>query len=259
VTGATALVVATAVTALGPGGIRRGAYRETDFEDGVREEVMSWWVRHLPGIYPGGATLGIAPEFNDTVFHLFRSLPRFRFLPTTEEAIAGLDAGRFDGVLTGQFRNEAGQGVTRPGRPLPRSFLHPRRPGSFFREHPDQYRLRFDQESGGMVAIFDLPGGLAWDPPLLLLRIPSAVWKATGNPAVLTLTADRPFRPADEVRASCGTPDVPAATAIDGERLRVTLFPPGAPFVDLQLLRSAAAPHIRLVDARLGPAEKRPR
>ena len=250
-----ALVVAMAVTAWGPSGIRRGEYRRSGFGDSVREEVMSWWARRLPEMYPGGATLGIASEYNDTVFHLFRSLPRFRFLPMAEEEIAAaIHAGRVDGALTGQFRNEGGQGVTRPGRPLPRSFLHPRQPESFFSAYPDQYRLRFEREEGGLVAIFALPRGLAWDPPLLHLRLPSALVKATGSPAVLMLTIDRPLRAADEVTASCGAPAAPAAVAIDGSELRVTLCPSEAPFIDLQVSRSAAAPPATFRAARLGRA-----
>ncbi|MFI5198315.1 MAG: hypothetical protein ACHQJD_06825 [Thermoanaerobaculia bacterium] len=247
-----ALVVAGAVTALGPSGIRRGDYRRSDFGDGLREEVMSWWTRRLPEMYPGGATLGLAPEFNDTVFHLFRSLPRFRFLPVAEEEItAAIAAGRLDGALTGQFRNEAGQGVTRPGRPLPRSFLHPREPDSFFRSHPDQYRLRFDREGGGLVAILALPEGIAWDPLLLHLRLPSALVKATGSPAVLVLKADRLLRAADDVTASCGKPAAPAAVAIDGSELRVAVCPSEELFVDVQLSRSGSAPPAIFRAARL--------
>ena len=157
---AVALVVAVAVTASGPDGVRRGEYRRRDFGDGLREDVMSWWTRCLPEMYPGGATLGIAPEYNDTVFHLFRSLPQFRFLPVAEEEIpAAIAAGRLEGALTGQFRNPAGQGVTRPGRPLPRSFLHPRQADSFFRLHPDQYRLHFDREGSGLDRKLRAPRG----------------------------------------------------------------------------------------------------
>jgi hypothetical protein len=256
----TALVVAGAVTASGPGGIRRGEYLRSGFEDGLREEVMSWWARRLPEMYPGGATLGLAPEFNDTVFHLFRSLPRFRFLPVAEEEIAAaLSAGRIDGALTGQFRNEGGQGVTRPGLPLPRSFLHPRQPESFFRAHPDQYRLRLDREGVHLVTIFALPGGLAWEPPLLHLRVPGALVKATGRPAMLVLAADRPLQEADEVRASCGAPAAPAAVAIDGSELRVAVCPSEAPFIDIQLSRSGTAPPATFRSARLGRATPRPR
>ncbi len=238
---AAALVVAVAVTASGPDGIRRGEYRRRDFGDGLREDVMSWWTRHLPEMYPGGATLGIAPEYNDTVFHLFRSLPMIRFLPVAEEEIAaGIATGRLEGALTGQFRNPAGQGVTRPGQPLPRSFLHPGQADSFFRLHPDQYRLHFDREGSGLIANFALPEGLAWDSPLLHLRIPSALVKATGSPAVLVLTADRALRTGDEVRGSCGTPAAPMEIALDGPELRVTLCPSEGPFVDLRLSRSAA-------------------
>ena len=245
----TALVVAAAVTASGPGGIRRGEYRRSEFGDGLREEVMSWWTKRLPEMYPGGATLGLAAEYNDTVFHLFRSLPQFRFFPVAEEEIPAATAtGRLEGALTGQFRNPAGQGVTRLGRPLPRSFLHPRHPDSFFRSHPDQYLLRFDREGDGVVAIFALPEGLPWEAPLLHLRIPSALVKATGSPAVLVLTADRPLRAADEVRASCGAP---AAVAIDGSELRIVLCPSEAPFVELRLSRSGAAPPATFRAARL--------
>jgi 4-amino-4-deoxy-L-arabinose transferase-like glycosyltransferase len=250
--GVTALVVALAVTVSGPSGIRRGDYRRSDFGDGLREEVMSSWTRLLPEMYPRVATLGLAPEFNDTVFHLFRSLPRFRFLPVAEEEItAAIAAGRLDGALTGQFRNEAGQGVTRPGRPLPRSFLHPREPDSFFRSHPDQYRLRFVRKGAGLVAICALPDGIAWDPLLLHLRLPSALVKATGSPTVLVLTADRLLRAADEVRASCGMPAAPAAVAIDGSELRVAVCPSEALFVDVQLSRSDSAPPATFRAARL--------
>lgn len=251
----TTLVVAATVTASGPDGIRRGEYRRSGFEDDLREEVMTWWARRLPGMYPEGATLGLAPEYNDTVFHLFRSLPRFRFLPVAEEEIASaIGAGRIEGALTGQFRNEGGQGVTRPGQPLPRSFLWPRQPESFFRAHPDQYRLRFDRKGGGLIAILALPRGLAWPSPLLPLRIPAALVAATGRPAVLGLTADRLLSPTDELKASCGPAAAPAVVAIDGPELRVELCPSGAAFVDLLLSRAETAPPVSFRAARLSRA-----
>ena len=258
--GVTALLVAAAVTASGPDGIRRGEYRRSGFEDSLRENVMSFWTRHLPEMYPGGATLGLAPEYNDTVFHLFRSLPRFRFLPVAEEEIpSAIAVGRIDGALTGQFRNPAGQGVTRPGLPLPRSFLHPRQPDTFFRSHPDQYRLRFDQEAGELVANLTLPEGLSWSSPVLHLRIPSALVKVTGSRAVLVLEADRPLTDADEVTGSCGTPAEPVEVTLGGSELRVVLCSSEAPFVDLRFSRSGTTAPTTFKAARIERAASRPR
>jgi hypothetical protein len=254
---ATALVVATNVTFSGAGGVRRGDFRRPDFEAGMLEEVMSWWKVHLPEMYPEGATLGIAPEFNDTVFHLFRSLPRFRFLPVAEEEIpAGIRTGRFVGALTGQFRNPLGQGVMRSGQPLPRSFLHPSQPGSFFREHPNQYRLHFGLETSAPVVEFAIPEGLAWDLPSLHLRIPTSLVKAAGSPAVLILTAERPLLAADHVVGSCGVPATPAETTQDGAEIRVVLSASEEPFVELWLARSgtgAPATFRRARIVRAGP------
>jgi len=216
---ALSLFVAAAVIRAGPGGVRRGAWRDQNFGAALKEEVITSLVGSLPASFPAGATLGVASEFNDVVFHLFRSLPAFRFVPVAEEQIpALLRAGRIEGALVGQFRNERGQAITRPGIPLPRNVLVTADPTGFFREHPVQYGLSFE---GGQKA--DLPIGEAktWAEGSSHFRLAAGPIQALGSNVDLVLPVDRDLTSRDGIAASCSGLGLRVQAA--GQELRLSI------------------------------------
>ena len=160
------------------------------------------------------------------------------------------------GALTGQFRNPSGQGVTRAGSPLPRSFLHPSHPGAFFRLHPDQYRLQLVR--GG-----ETPDALRPFPPRrgrcrpFTSAFPRPSRRPSGIPAVLVLTADRPLRGVHEVTASCEGPAAPVASTQDDAEMRASSRPQ-APFVCFGCRDPARVRPLRS-GSKLGPAAQRGR
>ncbi len=141
--GLVGIVAAAFLTRSGPDRVRFGAYRDPHFADAVHEPVMAALCRTLPAGFPRGTRLGIVSEYNDTVFHLFRALPEFDFLPVDERDVPRLvRSGAITAAIVGEFRGAGGQGVTKPGVAVPRNVVYVAEPGRFFREHPDQFLSR---------------------------------------------------------------------------------------------------------------------
>ena len=218
---ALALVTAVAVTVQGPGGVRRGAYRAPGFGQAVSEEVIASLSGTLPSEFPDGARIGVVSEFNDVLFHLLRSVPRLRFVPVAEGEIpALLRSGWIDGAVVGQYRNEAGQGWTRPGIPLPRNAVIVRDPERFFREHPRQYRFALEARDGRNAARMALGSGKRWEGGTFHLRLPAELTAVLGGPVELVLPADRDCS-ADGVEATCS--GTRAAAAVESGTIRVSV------------------------------------
>ncbi len=245
-TGALSLVVATGVTLAGPGGIRGGAYREPGFEARLREEVVTALARDLPAWFPGGSVFGVVSEHNDTLFHLFRALPQFRFRPVSEEEIGPLLAkGEIAAALVGQFRRESGQGITRPAVPLPRNAVLTADPARFYREHPRQYRLVVREGDAGLAAFLPLSRPLSWTATgPLELRLPAGLVAAAGPHPALLLPVDPPPAPGEAFAASVD--GAPAIALRIGADLGVDLSREaaaagaGSSFVTLALTRRLA-------------------
>jgi hypothetical protein len=216
---ALSLFMATAVTRSGPGGLRRGAWRDPHFDSSLREEVITSLVTTLPASFPAGATLGVAPEFNDVVFHLFRSLPAFRFVPVGEEQIpALLQSGGIQGAVVGQFRNELGQAITRWGIPVPRNVVVTADPVQFFRQHPVQYGLTFED---GRKALLPIGKPKAWPDGPFVFRLAAGPVQALGGAVDLVLPVDRDLTARDAIAASCYGLDLRVQPA--GRELRLSI------------------------------------
>jgi hypothetical protein len=216
------LVVATSVTFQGPGGIRRGAFRAPGFGARLSEEVIASLVETLPAEFPEGARIGIVSEYNDVVFHLFRSAPRIKFVPVRETDVPSLlRSGRIDGALVGQFRSEGGQGWTRLGIPVPRNVLVVADPLRFFRAHPSQYRFEMGSREGRAAARIPLGRGIRWASGTLHLRLPAELASALGGPLELVLPADRSLSSDDTIEVACNGDR--AGAAVEGRTLRVEI------------------------------------
>ncbi len=236
------LLVAARVTALGPGGIRAGGFRDPRLQDNVREEVISELVKDLPRMFPSGSVFGVVSEYNDVLFQLFRSLPGFHFRPAEEEEISRLlKEGKVDAVIAGQFRNEAGQGVTKPGIPIPRNAIIVKDPAQFYRKHPKQYRLETFESNGAMIAFIPFPVPLSWQEGSQRFRIPTglAVSAASGDGVSVLLTSQRTVGEEDGITASCNGDA--AGVRADGTDIIVTLparcLAVREGFLDLELSR----------------------
>ena len=185
----------------------------------------------------------------------------FRFLPVAEEEIP-------EAISDGTARRRVDRAIPEPvraGRDESGFAASAQLPASAGTRVPSSACTRINTDSssirGGdaLVASFAIPEGLAWEVPFLHLRIPTALVKAVGNPAVLVLTADRPLRGVDEVRASCEGPAAPVASTQDGAEMRVELCRSQAPFVELWLSRSGTGPPVAFRGAKLVRAAQRGR
>ena len=254
------LAVAFAVISQGPGGVRQGAWRAPGFDALASEEVIASLSETLPAEFPAGARIGIVSEYNDIVFHLFRAVPRVRFVPVRENEVpALLRSGLLDGAVVGQFRNEGGQGWTLPGIPLPRNMVVVRDARSFFRAHPRQFGFEPGTREGRAAA--RIPIGLAkrWDGGDFQLRIPVELASVLGGSLEIVLPVERDVSGADAIEASCH--GVRAGVFLQGRALRVVIPPacadPDIVRIDLLLGRDPrAAPIMFRGDAWLlgGPA-----
>jgi hypothetical protein len=216
------LVADFAVTFQGPGGVRQGAYRAPGFAKRVSEEVIASLAETLPAEFPDGARIGIVSEYNDVVFHLFRSVPRISFVPVREIDVPDLlRSGRIDGAVIGQFRNEAGQGWTLPGIPVPRNMLVVPDPSRFFRAHPSQYGFEMGLREGRTAARIPLGREKRWESGTFHLRLPAELASALGGPLELVLPADRDLSVADTIEAHCH--GVRAGVGVQGRALRVKI------------------------------------
>lgn len=216
------LITAFAVTSQGPGGIRKGAYRAPDFGVRASEEVIASLTKTLPTEFPDQARIGIVSEFNDVVFHLFRSVPRIHFVPVCEADVpALLRSGRIDGAVVGQFRNEAGQGWTRPGIPVPRNVVVVGDPRQFFTTHPRQYALDMGSRDGRAAARISVGREKRWEGGRLHLRLPVELAGALGGPLEVVLSVDRDLSAGDAIEAHCQ--GVRADVEVQGRALRVEI------------------------------------
>lgn len=207
------LAVAGAVTFLGPYGVRRPGPRDPAEGKRLMEDVISSHVERLPRLFPPGARIGIVSEFNDVLFHLFRSLPRYRFVPVAEEEIPALLAsGRLDAALVGQFRNEAGQLVTKPGFLLPRNVVASRDAAAVALRLPEPFGVRFLPRGADRVALLleQAPRSFGGDP--FLVRLGTGIARAVDADVRLVLPLLRPS-PAERVSARCAGAEVPARLA----------------------------------------------
>ena len=117
-----------------------------------------------------------------------------------EQIPALLRAGGIQGAVVGQFRNEIGQAITRPGIPLPRNVVVTADPARFFRQHPVQYGLTFE---GGQKAQLPIGKPKAWPDGSFLFRLAAAPVQALGGPVDLVLPVDRDLTARDGIAASC--------------------------------------------------------
>jgi hypothetical protein len=219
-TAVVALAVAGELTRSGPDGVRRGAYREARFDDGLREDVMSELARRLPECFPPGSRLGIVAEYNDTVFHLFRALPEYDFVPVSEGDVPRLvREGRIAAAVVGEFRNAAGQGVTKPGLAVPRNVLHVADPARFYREHPDGFGLSGSAADGRLSFRLAIDREGIWAGDSFLLRLPTGLARAAGNGVALMLPAGT--IPPEGVTVSCASASTPARASANGLELPI--------------------------------------
>jgi hypothetical protein len=221
--GVSSLWLALSATTSGYGGVRRGDYRSARFERDLREEVMASLAERLPDAFRAGATLGVAPEYNDTLFHLFRVRPEYRFVPVAEEAVPRLlREGRLDAALVGQFRDEEGQGLTKFGVYLPRNTVVVRDPEAFYRLHRIWFGARVDTVAVGLLVRLPLRLPRSWNGPWVLLHVASGLVRAVGDEAVLTVETRGPLD--TSLRATVG--GVPVLIHREGSRLSVPLHAP---------------------------------
>jgi hypothetical protein len=238
----------------GPDGVRKQAYRDARFDDGLCEDVMSDLARRLPACFPPGSRLGIAAEYNDTVFHLFRALPAFDFVPVSESDVPRLvREGRIAAAVVGEFRNAAGQGVTKPGLAVPRNILYVADPVRFYREHPDGFGLSGSVADGAVAFRITVDRTGIWAGDSFLLRIPTGLVRAVGEDAVLTLPVGAPAP--EGVTVSCA--GVTGAVRSSTKDLEIPIPAPCVDddrvFADLTLTRPPGGADLRLEgEARLG-------
>lgn len=223
-----ALSLATGVAAArdGSDALRRGGLGDPRLEERLREGVVSWLVGEIPRRVAPGSRVGVVSEFNDTVFHLFRALPDLRFVPIAEDEVpAALASGRVAAAVVGQLRDEAGQGVTRPGFLFPRALLLTRDAGERLRTERKAYGLRL---GGGAdpAALLTRQARFVWASDPLHLRVARAVIEAVG-PGGAGARLVIPL--ADGARAAGGveaTVDGEPADARASERAVTVALPP---------------------------------
>jgi len=250
------LAVAGAVTFLGPYGVRRPGPRDPAEAKRLMEDVISSHVERLPRLFPPGARIGVVSEFNDVLFHLFRSLPRHRFVPVAEEDVpALLSSGTLDAALVGQFRSETGQLVTKPGFLLPRNVVVARDAAAVALRLPEPFGVRFLPRGADRLALLleQAPRSFGADP--FPLRLGTGIARAIAPEVRLLLPLLHPSS-AERVTASCGGSPVPARLTPEALVLEVPgpcLSSP-APYADLVL----SAPGGR-VDLKGGAAIVPPR
>lgn len=243
----TALGVGVGLTLSGPDGVRKQAYRDARFEDGLNESVMSELARGLPACFPPGSRIGIAAEYNDTVFHLFRALPAYDFVPVSEGDVPRLvREGRIAAAIVGEFRNAAGQGVTKPGFAVPRNVLHVADPVRFFGDHPDGFALSASAAEGRLSFRLKIDRTGTWTGESFLLRVPTGLVRAAGTDAALTLPVGA-VAP-EGVTVSCAGVSVPARAS--GRVLEIPIprrcVNEDRVFTDLTLTRPPGGTDLRL-------------
>ncbi len=253
--GVIGLVAAAFLTRSGPDRVRFGAYRDPRFAGAVREPVMASLCRTLPASFPAGARLGIVSEYNDTVFHLFRALPGFDFVPVDEREVPRLvRSGAIAAAIVGEFRGAGGQGVTKPGLAVPRNVIHVPDAGRFFREHPEQFCLTAYPLGTGVSFRMTIDRKGVWSSGSILIRLPAGLARAAGPRALLSLPIGGAVP--EDVTASCGEVRLPARAA--GHVLLVPI--PAAcvsdrVFIDLTLARPPGGPPLPVQgEARLDPS-----
>jgi hypothetical protein len=250
--GISSLWIALSSTTSGYGGVRRGDYRSARFERGLREEVIASLAERLPEAFRAGATLGVAPEYNDTLFHLFRARPEYRFIPVAEEGVPRLlREGNLDAALVGQFRNEEGQGLTKFGVYLPRNSVVVRDPETFYRIHRDWFGVKVEPVADGLLVHLPLRLPKTWSGPWVLLHVASGLVRAIGDDAVLTIETRGAIDPS--IRATAG--GLPAPIQREGNRLSVPLHAPKSldppVWLDVLLERAPSDAQIALTGATL--------
>jgi hypothetical protein len=220
------------------------------------EDVISSHAERLPHLFPPGARIGVVSEFNDVLYHLFRSLPQYRFVPVAEGDVPSLLAsGSVNAALVGQFRSEAGQLVTKPGFLLPRNVVAARDAAAVALRLPEPFGVHFLPRGTDRVALLleQKPRSLGAAP--FLLRLGTGIARAVGPEVRLVLPLLRPSS-AERVRARCAgapTQEAPGAGVPVSARLMpgalVLEIPSScvaspAPYADLLL--SAQGGHVDL-------------
>ncbi len=244
-----ALVSGLYVVRRGPDGIRLRLADSTFFpeREGVESAVANR-LEMLPGLYPNGARIGVVSEFNDLLFPLFRSLPRFAFVPVSREEVPQrIRESRIDAALVGQFRNAETQGVTWAALFLPRNILHTGRDGPFVASSADRLGMSFSADGDRRAVVFERqPNRQEEDDPAeicLATEVHKAL-SAKERDVLLVLPMKRLTRQGERLRVVCRGRDLvthrfEAALAIE---LPKSLSDPGEVYLQMAVFKENDAP-----------------